>query len=546
MFWSGSSTSDFCKIIKDSHCGFEADSNQNNHLSGRRVADESDYKRSRNSQGYIDFSTAESRLCNKSAEICSGALAKDRVSRSGNRLSENGINTTTGKSKKIETEMPKAYFKPQNDTMGSERPFRFSLLNSTDSATSYATNQVFTTAANSSYKKNPSYQSAMYLNQDSLQELQWWFNNQEICNGKLIVSNLQNSDTIRCLQKGLGAYCQKVSIGGQWSLQESSLHINVLELLAIKLAFLTLSNVLSQINPFPGRQYECPFLPDENGGYIKQGDDSHFQRDLGIRIVQRYRAYCRVPAGQIERQGRLCFQKCISKSIPKNLCKVGIPRVGSFCIKSMPSDTILPVVESRSTQPSNRCIPTKLETSGPTVCFFPFFSDKESPIKGQNREGGCNSNNTKLASTTLIQSSSGIICKRTSASTSFKQHLSKSSGPSTPSDCEQNSKTSGLESFRQSLASEGISARAAELIAGARRPGALFNYESACRKWVSWCGEREINPHSCHLNFVLDFLAQLFEKTFEYSTINTYRSALSAYHDKVDNQPVGKRPKFVI
>ena len=96
MFWSGSSTSDFYKIIKNSHCGFEVDSNQNNHLSGRHVVHESYYKRSRNSQGYIDFSIAESRLCNKSAEICSGALAKDRVSRSGNRLSENDINTTTG------------------------------------------------------------------------------------------------------------------------------------------------------------------------------------------------------------------------------------------------------------------------------------------------------------------------------------------------------------------------------------------------------------------------------------------------------------------
>ena len=107
----------------------------------------------------------------------------------------------------------------------------------------------------------------------------------------------------------------------------------------------------------------------------------------------------------------------------------------------------------------------------------------------------------------------------------------------------KNLNTSGLESFRQNLASEGISERAAELIAGNRRPGTLFNYKSARRKWVSWCGEREINPHSCHLNFVLDFLAQLFEKKFEYSTINTYRSTLSAYHDKVDDQTVGKHPK---
>ena len=97
MFWSGSSTSDFYKIIKDSHCDFEADSNQNNHLSGRHVADESDNKWSRISQVYIDFSIAEFRLCYKFAEIYSGSLAKDRVSRYGNRLSQNDLNTPTGK-----------------------------------------------------------------------------------------------------------------------------------------------------------------------------------------------------------------------------------------------------------------------------------------------------------------------------------------------------------------------------------------------------------------------------------------------------------------
>ena len=210
-----------------------------------------------------------------------------------------------------------------------------------------------------------------------LGDLQWQTN---------CVSNLQNSNTIRCLEKGLGGVLSGsvnrgsvVSPGVKSPYQCSGIVSHQI------CPFNVFENVQSQINPFPGRQYECPFLPDENGwgggGYAKQGDDSYFQRDLGICTIQRDPAYCRVPAGQIERQGRLDFQKfprlkqmaTISKSIPKNLCKVGIPRVGSFCIKSMPSDTILPVVESRSTQLSNRYIPTKLETSGATVCFSPFF-----------------------------------------------------------------------------------------------------------------------------------------------------------------------------
>ena len=100
----------------------------------------------------------------------------------------------------------------------------------------------------------------------------------------------------------------------------------------------------------------------------------------------------------------------------------------------------------------------------------------ESSIKGQSRGGGCNSNKTNLARTTLAQSVSRIICNRTSAFTSVKQHLGESSRSSTPSCCEPHSKTSGLESVRQSVTSEGISGRAAELTAGARRPGASFNY----------------------------------------------------------------------
>ena len=59
-------------------------------------------------------------------------------------------------------------------------------------------------------------------------------------------------------------------------------------------------------------------MPDENGRYTRQAD-----------------AYCRVPAGQVERQGRLEFHKfprlermvTIFKSILRNLWKVRILRL---------------------------------------------------------------------------------------------------------------------------------------------------------------------------------------------------------------------------
>lgn len=47
----------------------------------------------------------------------------------------------------------------------------------------------------------------------------------------------------RCLKKGMGAVCRGIRTGGQWSKQEQELHINVLELLAVKLALLTFTKM---------------------------------------------------------------------------------------------------------------------------------------------------------------------------------------------------------------------------------------------------------------------------------------------------------------
>ena len=52
------------------------------------------------------------------------------------------------------------------------------------------------------------------------------------------------------------------------------------------------------------------------------------------------------------------------------------------------------------------------------------------------------------------------------------------------------------------------------------------------------CGEQKIDPYA--VNFVLDFLAHLFEKKI--GLFNT-RSAISVYHDLVDNMPIGQHPK---
>ena len=52
--------------------------------------------------------------------------------------------------------------------------------------------------------------------------------------------------------------------------------------------------------------------------------------------------------------------------------------------------------------------------------------------------------------------------------------------------------------------------RVSKIIFASWRSGTESQYKSCWGKWHSWCMEREINPVSCNLNFVLEFLTDLF------------------------------------
>ena len=97
--------------------------------------------------------------------------------------------------------------------------------------------------------------------------------------------------------------------------------------------------------------------------------------------------------------------------------------------------------------------------------------------------------------------------------------------------------------LRKRLAEEGISERASDLIVSSRREDVLSNYSSAWNKWVSWCTEQNFDPVQCNVNWILDFLAFLFESGYEYRAICTHRSATSPLHNNIVGKPVGEHPQ---
>ena len=66
--------------------------------------------------------------------------------------------------------------------------------------------------------------------------------------------------------------------------------------------------------------------------------------------------------------------------------------------------------------------------------------------------------------------------------------------------------TPGMDGFRKKSSVERISEESAAHIANARRTGTNTHFESAWRKWSSWCSQRLINSFKASLVKILNFL----------------------------------------
>ena len=87
-----------------------------------------------------------------------------------------------------------------------------------------------------------------------------------------------------------------------------------------------------------------------------------------------------------------------------------------------------------------------------------------------------------------------------------------------------------------------LSEEASKLLLASWREKSSKSYDSLFRKWLSWCNERNSDPVSGPIGEVVNFLADLFKKGYQYRSLNAYRSAISSVHDKADGYEVGQHP----
>jgi len=165
-------------------------------------------------------------------------------------------------------------------------------------------------------------------------------------------------------------------------------------------------------------------------------------------------------------------------------------------------------MEDRSFQQGERCFSSGVEPV-PGICISTILPNRESVKKGS--DGQNRGFDSSLANTNLVSSNIINVCSGSRTNSIVSESASQSRRQESPSGLKSNLTTSGLYSVRSKLEAEGISKQASSLITAARRNGTTTYYESAWRKWCSWCYERQVDPISAPINRILDFFAKSFE-----------------------------------
>ena len=155
-----------------------------------------------------------------------------------------------------------------------------------------------------------SYQAKVKLNQQSLAELKWWKENLLLQNGKpLKIGIPQLIIQTDASKTGWGPECYGTTTGGTWSYQERTKHINILEVIAVKLGILTFTKGKSVTAIHLQIDNMTAVLLGKNGGNSQSRTATSSQGNMGLSVSQWNSSYSRVLTKQSEYSGRLAIQK---------------------------------------------------------------------------------------------------------------------------------------------------------------------------------------------------------------------------------------------
>ena len=310
-----------------------------------------------------------------------------------------------------------------------------------------------------------------------------------------------------------------------------------------------LQDTSSKISIAQNRQYNNDCIHLQQGRQQEPENERNCQRAMDVRNTKTSPDISGIYTLQTELGGRQRIQdnrygrvETLPAAILQDNTNLGSARNRPICIKGNKTNAELHQLQTRPTGPSNRCLSNKMAIST-SICVPTFQTIRPSHQQTSKRQNHWDHNYASMAHLPMVSLTTGKSNSQSNTATKATGPTARPSRKPTSNGTKQQIAASGMEGLSRELQNSGISQKTAELMLKSRAPGTTKNYETSWKIFVSWCQQRNLDPIRCSIASVTDFLTERFqEDKLQYKTMNNYRSAISTFHQKIDNYKVGQHP----
>ena len=371
------------------------------------------------------------------------------------------------------------------------------------------------------------------------EDLRWWFNQTRLSRGVTLTPQTPHFRICTDASlSGWGASLGLLQVSGTWSESQKDLHINILELMAIKLALqfwahllqgktvvvqADNSTALSYLKKGGGHQVQVP-LSVSQGDFDMGGDEYDINNDmLHSGLLKCY-------SGRIEQKGRNSPKRMVPSpsSMQPNLEVVGDPDRRSVCNIIELQASSLRVTCSGSTGMDNRRIFDQLGSPVPlrlsTDKMHPEHTKETSLVRPHKNDY----DRSMVAPASLVpRAEESVFCRSQTIATQTR---------SPPAALRQRITQRAVHSLSDRVATlerqfraKGYSLSVARRLARSLRPSSLILYQCRWKNFRKWCLSKNISAMVTSPNHIMEYFIFLRDtKKLSLSSIKGYRAAISS------------------
>ena len=301
-------------------------------------------------------------------------------------------------------------------------------------------------------------------------------------------------------------------------------------------------------DPAQNGQHECRHICEQAWRHSVTELDSHNQESMALVPAERYISHSGTPTGSTEHdcrrgiahnegQNRLETEP---RGVQADKQAIGSSNSGSVRISPDNSATTLLQLEARPRGRSPECVlPTMGQARGEGIRQPSVEPGGKNPVPGTSSRSNHSVDRSSVEDTGVVRNSPGDV-GRLPCDTQTSRRADTANN--TNSGTRSGTSTSRVAYLRRHYEDEQISDTGTELLLASWRTKSSKSYDSLFGKWVCWCHQRGADPIDGPISDVVNFLAHVYDEGYQYRSLNSYRSAISSVHTKVDGHSVGEHP----